>query len=41
MGLLRRLKQSPEILKEYDSIIQTQLKEGIVEVVKEDWTKPN
>ena len=37
-GLLRRLKQSPDILKEYDSIIQTQLKEGIIEVVKEDRT---
>ena len=35
-GLLRRLKQNPEILKEYDSIIRTQLQNGIVEVVKED-----
>ena len=35
-GLLRRLKQSPEILREYNAIIQTQLEQGIVEVVKED-----
>ena len=35
-GLLRRLKQSPEVLKEYDSIIRTQLQDGIVELVKED-----
>ena len=31
-GLLRRLKQSPEVLKEYDSIIRTQLQDGIVEL---------
>lgn len=35
-GLLRRLRQSPEVLKEYDSIIRTQLQDGIVELVKED-----
>ena len=35
-GLLCRLKQSPEILKEYNAIIQNQLKQGIVEVVEED-----
>ena len=35
-GLLRRLKQSPEILREYNAIIQNQLEQGIVEVVKED-----
>ena len=35
-GLLRRLKQSPEILREYSAIIQNQLEQGIVEVVKED-----
>ena len=35
-GLLRRLRQTPEILKEYDSIIRTQLQEGIVELVRED-----
>ena len=35
-GLLHRLKQSPEILREYNAIIQTQLEQGIVEVVKED-----
>ena len=35
-GLLRRLKQSPVILREYNAIIQTQLERGIVEVVKED-----
>ena len=35
-GLLRQLKQSPEILKEYNAIIQNQLEQGIVEVVEED-----
>ena len=34
-GLLHRLKQNPEILKEYNSIIQNQLEQGIVEVVKD------
>ena len=32
-GLLRRLRQDPAILKEYDSIIQDQIRKGIVEVV--------
>ena len=32
-GLLHRLKQTPSILCEYDTIIQDQLKEGIVEPV--------
>ena len=32
-GLLRRLKQTPEYLKEYDSIIQEQIRMGIVERV--------
>ena len=35
-GLLRRLKQNPEILEEYDSTIKTQLDQGIVEVVEEN-----
>lgn len=34
-GLLWQLKQSPEVLKEYDSIIRTQLQDGIIELVKE------
>ena len=34
-GLLHRLRQSPEILQEYDSIIRTQLQSGIVEEVKD------
>ena len=33
LGLLRRLKQTPEYLKEYDSIIQEQICMGIVERV--------
>ena len=33
-GLLKRLKHDPEILKEYNSIIQDQLQQGIVEIVK-------
>eukprot|EP00112_Aurelia_sp_Birch-Aquarium-sp1_P015934 Seg357.4 transcript_id=Seg357.4/GoldUCD/mRNA.D3Y31 product="hypothetical protein" protein_id=Seg357.4/GoldUCD/D3Y31 len=32
---LRRLKKSPEILKEYDEIIKQQLEEGIIEAVPE------
>jgi hypothetical protein len=34
-GLLRRLKQKPAILQEYDSIIRDQLSKGIVEQVKD------
>ena len=34
-GLLRRLKQNPAILREYDAIIHDQLKKGIVEVVED------
>ena len=33
-GLIRRLRQNPEVLKEYDSIIQNQIKQGIVEPVE-------
>ena len=32
-NLLKRLNQDPEVLKEYDSVIKEQLKNGIVEVV--------
>ena len=32
-GLLHRLRQNPSILHEYDSIIQDQVRRGIVEVV--------
>ena len=32
-GLLRRLKQNPAILREYDAIIHDQLEKGVVEVV--------
>lgn len=39
-GLIRRLRRSPEILKEYDSIIRGQLGQGIVEVVNDDATAP-
>lgn len=34
-GLLRRLKQNPAILQEYDTIIRDQLSEGIVERVED------
>ena len=37
-GLLRRLKQEPAILEEYDRIIQEQLNEGIIEAVQPDET---
>ena len=33
-GLLRRLKQNPEVMREYDSTIQGQLQQGIVELAK-------
>ncbi|XP_068758056.1 uncharacterized protein [Montipora capricornis] len=33
-NLLKRLRQEPEILKEYDSVIKEQLQRGIVEVVE-------
>ena len=33
-NLLKRLNQDPEVLKEYDSVIKEQLKNGIVEVVR-------
>ena len=34
-GLLKRLRQDPEILREYDSVIKEQIKKGIVELVEE------
>ena len=33
-NLLKRLRQEPEVLKEYDSVIKEQLQTGIVEVVE-------
>ena len=33
-ALLHRLRQTPEILSEYDAIIQSQLQQGIIECVK-------
>ena len=33
-NLLKRLRQEPEVLKEYDSVIKEQLQRGIVEVVE-------
>ncbi len=36
VGLLRRLRHNPEILKKYDSTIREQLRDGIVEVVEEE-----
>ena len=33
-GLLRRLRQDEAILQEYDSVIKSQIQQGIVEVVK-------
>ena len=35
-SLLRRLKQTPEVFKEYHRIIRQQLESGIIEEVKED-----
>ena len=34
-GLLKRLRQAPELLKEYDATIQDQLRKGVVEPVPE------
>ena len=34
-GLLKRLSQNPEQLRLYDSIIQEQLQQGVVEIVRE------
>ena len=34
-GLQHRLQQQPTLLKEYDTIIQDQLKQEVVEVVKD------
>ncbi len=34
-GLLRRLRQNPRILQEYNSIIQMQIQQGIVEAVEQ------
>ena len=39
-GLLRRLRQEPAILEEYDHIIQDQLKEGIIESIQPDEAPP-
>lgn len=36
-GLLRRLKQDPQLLKEYDTVIREQINNGIVEIVEEPW----
>ena len=36
-GLVRRLKQSLHILRDYDNIIQDQIDKGIVEVVDHPW----
>ena len=35
LSLLKRLRREPSILKNYDSIIQQQIKIGIVEVVED------
>ena len=39
-GLLRRLKQEPAILEEYDRIIKDQQNQGIIEAVPRDDTQP-
>lgn len=39
-GLLRRLKQEPEILREYDKTIQDQVKKEIIEAVPPDEAPP-
>ena len=39
-GLLRRLRQDPAILKEYNAIIQDQLSKGVVERADESHGTP-
>ena len=34
-GLLRRLRRDPDIMHEYDTIIHTQLQQGIIEEVEQ------
>ena len=34
-GLLRRLRNDPDVLREYDTVIKTQLNQGIVELVED------
>ena len=34
-GLTRRLQQEPDVLREYDSTIKEQLRQGVVEPVEE------
>ena len=35
VGLLKRLRQNPQVLMEYDTVIKDQLSKGVVEVVEE------
>ena len=37
LGLLKRLRNDPHILKEYDTVIQEQIHKGIVEIVSDPW----
>eukprot|EP00731_Ephydatia_muelleri_P024188 Em0016g459a len=37
LGLLKRLRNDPHILKEYDAVIQEQIRKGIVEIVSDPW----
>ena len=37
LGLLKRLRNDPHILKEYDAVIQEQICKGIVEIVSDPW----
>ena len=40
-GLLRRLRQTPDILQQYDAVIRDQLERGIVEVVDDAGSQTN
>ena len=37
LGLLKRLRNDPHILKEYDAVMQEQIRKGIVEIVSDPW----
>lgn len=41
LELVKRLKQSPYIFRQYDNIIQDQISPGIVETMEYFWVHPN
>lgn len=37
-GLIKRLRQSPHILREYGKIIKDQISKGIIKIIEDPWT---